>query len=668
LLKKVLAASVLLMAAGWAGAAAAEARLSIQDTGFYRSAFKAAHTGKWAVALSTAAHAHDPALAKVLRWYYLDQSGSGASYDEIESFIERSPDWPGPKTLQERAEEALPDDMAPAAVRAIFERTPPVSPDGKIRYAEALLASVAPADQAAGLDLLRKTWVEGNFGDRQELIFLFKHRAQLRPEDDTARLDRLLWDGQLKEARSSEHRVDADHAALAEARIKLQNMEIGAEATADAVPPSLQNNAGLSFDRLRFYQRATMDEQARQILFHAPADLVRPDAWWQQRATAVRRAFGKGYYSEALRLAENHGQAIGTPGYADAEWLAGWIQLRLFKEVPSALRHFEAMAHSVQYPASKARGDYWIGRAEAESGNSRAAQDAYQAAAHYSATYYGQLAALRLDPEARPILPPTPAVSPVQRATFEGTDMVRAVHELGQIGEDDLQEVFIKRLGALAHSPEEGELVADLAAKSGRPDIAVRLARQTWHGELALVAHGYPMHSLPSSLAAESALVLAIIRQESAFEVKAVSHAGALGLMQLLPTTARKTAAALRMKFNNAKLTHDPDYNIRLGSIYLSQLINDFDGDYALAVAAYNAGPSRVRDWIRDNGDPRTQAADVIDWIEMIPFEETRNYVQRVIEGLNVYRARLGVRGSGSMFVQGGASGRTSVPLTARVP
>ncbi len=667
-LKRILVASAVIFAASCAGSAFAQARLSTQDAALYRSAFKAAHAGHWNKALPMAARAKDPLLAKVLRWYSIDQPSTGVTLDGILSFIERNPDWPGPKTLQERAEEALPDDMPPAAVRAFFERYPAVSATGKIRYAEALLANTAPADQKAGLDLLRKTWVEGNFGDRQEMIFLFKHREQLRPEDDIARLDRLLWDGLVKDARAMEPRVDAAHAALAEARIRLQSFDQGGGGALAAVPFSLQNNAGLLFDRLRYDQRFDLDEEARDILFHAPVDLGRADLWWQQRAVAVRRAFAKGYYSEALRLAENHGQDSGSPGYAEGEWLSGWIQLRLFKEVTAALRHFEAMAQSVHRPASKARADYWIGRAEDEAGKPRAAQDAYQAAAHYSATYYGQLAAFRIDPAARAVLPPPPQVSLQQRAAFANKEMVRAAQELGQIGEGDLQEIFIKRLGAIAQTPEEGELVADLAIQSGRLDLAARLARQTWSGELPLAAHSYPLRPLPGSLAAESALVLAVIRQESAFEVKAVSHAGALGIMQLLPATARKTASGLRMRYTNAKLTADANYNIRLGSTYLAQLLNDFDGSYALAVAAYNAGPSRVHDWIRDNGDPRTQTADVIDWIEMIPFEETRNYVQRVIEGLNVYRSRLGEKGRRPVLAQGGSTGRAMVPLTARAP
>jgi soluble lytic murein transglycosylase len=615
-----------------------EASLSAAELQTWRAAFKAAHTGHWAEARRLAAQGHDKLIAKVLHWYDLARPGGDASFDELAEFITRNPDWPTINALRAHAEDALPDDMAPSRVKAWFERNPPVSTTGRVRYAEAMLALGEPQ----GLALIRSAWIEGNFGERQEQIFLFRHHQQLRPQDHVARLDRLLWDGQVHAARAMLRRVDAGHAALAEARIGLADLKPGVEWWLRRVPPELRNDPGLLFDRARWRRRKGHDDEARAILLHPPAELVRPELWWQERGIAVHRALAQGYVTDALHLAERNGQTPGTTSYADAEWLSGWIALRLLREPARALAHFQNMAEAVRWPISRARAHYWEGRALSALGRTQAAAAAYSAAAQFGMTYYGQLAALRLDPAARPALPPPPTPSPAAREAFDRQELVRAVRALGQLGEDELRETFIKCLAIHADGPEAAELVADLAVEQTRPDLAVKLVRQTWHGEVPLTVHSFPVRDLPHSVAAERALVLSVIRQESAFDAKAISRAGALGLMQLMPATARKTASGLGLGFANSRLTDDPDYNVRLGSAYLAHLLDDFGGNYVLAIAAYNAGPSRVRQWMRDNGDPRSRDVDVVDWIEMIPFDETRNYVQRVLEALHIYRVRLG--------------------------
>ncbi|HYB10600.1 MAG TPA: lytic transglycosylase domain-containing protein [Alphaproteobacteria bacterium] len=623
-----------------AGAAAADSSgLSTEDREIYKAAFHAADVNRWTDAKSLASQAKDPILAKVITWLYVIRPTSDANFDEIAGFCEDNPDWPKPELLRERGEAALPDDMAQSRVRAYFERNTPVSATGKVRYAEALMAT---DEEKAGADLLRKAWIEGNFGERQEQLVLEKHRDLIRSADNNARLDRLLWDGQTHAARALMRHVDSAHAALADARLRLQGMELGVERAISRVPGDLQGNPGLLFDRLRWRQHKDMDDEAAAILFHPPADLVRPELWWQARAVQVHRALGQGRVREALRLAENHGQKPGTTNYADAEWLAGWIELRLLHEPKQALKHFDAVADAVRYPISRARAEYWQGRAQEDLGKSKEASDSFAAAANFSATYYGQVAALRIDASARFVLPPSPKPAVFQREVFESKELVRVVRALGQVGEEDLKEVFIKRLGGLATTPEEAVLVADLAVSEMRPDLAVRLARQTWHGEVPLTVHSYPTRTLPPTVSTEGALVLAVIRQESAFDPRAVSRAGALGLMQLMPATARKTASGLGLRYASNRLTDDPDYNVQVGSAYLTQLLDDFGGSYALALAAYNAGPARVREWMRDNGDPRSPQVDMIDWIEMIPFDETRNYVQRVLEALNIYREQIG--------------------------
>ena len=634
----VLTILVALGASFAAGANAQSAKLASHDEESYRAAFKAAEEGRFSQASAFAGEARDRLLAKVIEWLYLVRPASGASFDEIAAFIKNNPDWPWQNTLHERAEEAIPDDLSPSALRSWLEANPPVSDTGRIRYAEALLAT---GGEAKGTELLRKVWIDGNLGERQAQLLMFKHHELIRQQDHVARLDRLLWYGQTATAREMLRRVDSGHAALAEARLALQAMAPGVEGAIRRVPQALQDNPGLIFDRLRWRVRKDHDDEARAILMHPPADLVRPELWWHERSTEIHRAFADGYYSEAQRMAERHGQDPGTRGYAEGEWLAGWIALRLLKDPATAFAHFAGMAEAVQYPLSRARAQYWRARALAAMDKRKEANDAFAAAAQFPATYYGQLAALELDASARPALPPAPEPSAAERAQFNARELVRVVRALGQIGEDDTEETFVKRLAILATTPGEAALVASLAIEQARPDLAVRLARQVWHGEMPLTADSYPLLPLPDANPTEGALVLSVIRQESAFDPKAVSHAGALGLMQVMPMTARKAAGGLGLGFAPIKLTRDPGYNIRLGSAILAHNLDLFSGNYVLALAAYNAGEARVREWLREYGDPRDPHTNVIDWIEMIPFEETRNYIQRVLELLHIYRERL---------------------------
>jgi soluble lytic murein transglycosylase len=627
----------------WAASAARadEPSLSVHDRLVYRAAFKAASVDHWTEAKTLASTAQDRLLAKAIDWMFLESSATAASFGDLAAFVAQNPDWPKIDRMRARAEETMPDTMAPHDVRAWFERDPPITASGEVRYGEAL---VAGGDAQKGIALLRKAWVESNLGERQAEQFLKKDRQYLRPEDNLARLDRLLWDGQTVAAHAMERRVDAAHAALAEARIRLLSMAGGVDYALRRVPENLKNDPGLLYDRLRWNVRKNHDDEARAILAHAPANLGRPELWWQERQTEVHRALLKGFVTDALHLAENNGQTPGTPSYADAEWLAGWIALSLMHDPKIALDHFLDMAQSVRYPVSRARAKYWEGRALDAMGKAETATQRYTEAAEFGVTYYGQLAALRLGRGMRPTLPAPPVPTVFVREAFDNQEMVHVVRELGQVGADEADNVeadFIKRLAALATSPDAAVLVGDLAIEVTRPDLAVRLARLTWHNEGPLAAFGYPVRNLPRSVTPEAALVLAVIRQESAFDERAISRAGALGLMQLMPSTARRIAAELGLHFGANLLTADPEYNIKVGSAYLASMLNEFGGNYVLALAAYNAGPSRVHQWIREEGDPRTAQVDAIDWIEMIPFDETRNYVQRVLEGLQVYRARV---------------------------
>ncbi|MEE8247968.1 MAG: lytic transglycosylase domain-containing protein, partial [Alphaproteobacteria bacterium] len=362
---------------------------------------------------------------------------------------------------------------------------------------------------------------------------------------------------------------------------------------------------------------------------------------WVERAIQVRRALDEGAVTEAYRLAQEHKQSEGAD-FAEAEWLAGWIALRFLDEDRVAYGHFARLYDAVRFPISRARGAYWAGRSAESMGESKLARQWYALGAAHPTAFYGQLAALKLGDGPALALDPDPSPGPEAVEAFNARELVRAVRLLAELGEKERLRPFIMRLNELAETPAEHALVALLAKSAGRADLAVASTKRSVRAGVVLAGAGYPVIGLPAGGAPEPALLLAVARQESEFNPKAVSNRDARGLMQLLPATAKVVSRQLKLRYDKKKLTEDPWYNARLGSAFLAELIERHDGSYVLALAAYNAGPSRVKRWLKAYGDPRTGEVDALDWIELVPFAETRNYLHRVLEGLQVYRHRIG--------------------------
>jgi soluble lytic murein transglycosylase len=621
----------------------AQAELSSSDRQIYHEAFQAARAGDWAGAGRRADKAQDGLLAKVLWWLNLTRDGSGASFSDISEFIAANPDWPSGPILRQHAEEStigVPDKI----VSDWYDRFPPVTAAGKLRQAQIWIDAGRVDD---GNARIRDVWINSDLTHFEEKTLLQRYHGVLREQDHIARLDRLLWDGKREAARRMFPYVGADYRLLAEARIKLAHLSKGFEKAVAAVPAALQNDTGLLYERMRWRYRKGHTDEAIAILDHAPDDLVQPVAWADERQSLGRYALATGDAQLAYRIAARHG-LTGGPMYAELEFLAGWIALRFMHEPDRAYNHFVGLYEAVKLPVSVARASYWAGRAADAMGYDQLAATWYRTAAEHVTTYYGQLAATALgEPQlARALDEPTP--SPAESDAFENRELVKVLHELAEIGATEYMRPFVLRLSELAKSPGEHALLAHLALQIDRPDLAITVAKKASYAGVVLLAEGYPLSELPPGGSVEHPLVLAMTRQESAFDRGAVSSAGALGLMQVMPATARHVARTLRIRFDRRRLTTDRHYNVTIGRAYLNGLLGDFSGSYVLAIAAYNAGPSRVRQWIRDYGDPRSKDVDVIDWIESIPIGETRNYVQRVLENLQLYRLRMGGQSLGS--------------------
>ncbi len=610
---------------------------------FLARALSAAAERDWAAARRMLARAEDPLVAKVVTWYRLSRQDPPASFDEIAAFINANPDWPEGARLLHRAEQALDDRVPAARVRAWFARHPPLTGRGRWYLAEALLAA---GEDAEAVDLLRRAWVEGDFTPADERAFFKRHRARLRPADHIARLDRLLWDHKRRAAQRMLRRVDAGHRALGIARLRLMVRAAGVDMAIASVPPELRDDPGLWYERLRWRRRKGRDEAARAILENPPSPLVRPEAWWREAHVQVRSALSEGLISVGYHLASAHGQTLALPR-SQGEWLAGWIALRFLRDPALAAPHFQRLFEGVRYPVSIARAAYWAGRAATADGRDDDARAWFARAARHPTTFYGQLALARLDRKAALPLPTPPEIEDADRAFLRDHELVRVVRRLAALDREELAAPFLLRLAALAATPGERRLVAELAREAGRLDLGVRIARRAARSGIVMPDEGYPIVDLPPSRgrtgpAVEPALLLAMLRQESGFRSDAVSHAGARGLMQIMPATARRVARQLRIKYSRQRLTSDPEYNLAIGRAHIEDLVDRYDGSYVLALAAYNAGPGRVRRWLERNGDPRTGEVDVIDWIEMIPLGETRNYVQRILEAVPIYRRLAG--------------------------
>lgn len=634
----ILVMCLLALASGLVAGAPASAADALKPAqkDIYTRVFAAAQADKWTEARATAARGKDALLDKALDWMDLTRPDSNATFAEITAFLHAHPDWPHRNTLRLRGEQKMPETLPATAVSLWFAEFPPLTQDGRLRQLAALKAS-GHTEKLTGL--ARTVWRRSVFGRSAETDFLKAYAGLLRAQDHASRLDWLLWEGHLTSAERMLPLVPADLRALAVARMRLRDLSPGVDAAINAVPKALQDDPALLYERIRWRRMKGRTDEARELLVQAPADPDNAGYWWRERAYHFREALNAGHISDAYKLASRHGAKSGIV-FAEGEFLAGWTALRFLEDKKDALTHFTRMHDGVSTPISRGRAAYWAGRAaEALNRREEAARWYGEASAHIT-TFYGQLAAARLEGPL-PALPADPIPDAAEIAAFEKLELVRLVRRLSEIDQPKLLSIFLDAVARQADSAGQRQLVADLGQVNGNPDVGVRLARQFAQDGLQLIEAGYPVPGRIAEGHPKQPLILSLIRQESNFDSQAVSRAGARGLMQLMPGTAKQVARQEQLTYAPAKLTEDPDFNVALGSRYMVDLLDNYDGFYPAAIAAYNAGPSRASRWLREIGDPRRGDIDIVDWIELIPFSETRNYVQRVLENLYVYRTRL---------------------------
>ena len=618
--------------------------LNETDYAAFAQAFAAAERGDWPTAQAAASQGKDKIARDLITWRYLLDETSGAIFDEIDGFLRAHPDWPRHDVLLAHAEKAMPDSASANAVLSWFGSRTPVSGFGEIRLGEALMKT---GKRQEGIDHIRKGWVEHGYAPADEISILTRHGDLFTPDVHKQRLEYLLWNDDLNGAERQMARVENREEELAEVRIKLLRGAGSPHAIVAKLPESLRNDPGILFDEARALRRQDDNDKAEQLLLRAsdskPAHAF-AEQWWGERQLEARQAIKDEKYHVAYRLVSGSHLNSGTD-YADAEFLSGWLALQFLKNPAEARDHFERLSAAVATPISKARAQYWLGRTEEALKHKADAWQHYHQAAQYGATFYGQLALTRIDPNPVLHLADTDPDTSALRAAFEADGRTHAMRVLAEMGEDDWLLTFAAHEMLDTPDGPHMELLAELMKQLGNPALSVRAAKQASYNNALMLAYSHPTIDIPTVPGLlkppEPALTLGITRQESEFDTDVVSHAGALGVMQIMPGGGRETASAHGLRYSVSELTTDPKLNMQIGQAELADYISEWGGSYVLAIASYNAGDGNVRKWINSYDNPRDTGTDPIDWIERIPFGETRNYVQRVLENTQVYRNLL---------------------------
>jgi soluble lytic murein transglycosylase len=588
--------------------------------------------------------------AALARWNSLRQS-DGHPFSSYASFLTSYRGWPGETSLRKTAERAIdPNSTRPGEVTSYFRVHPALTPVGHARHAFALLAegSVEPARAAA-----RQAWQGGVLPRQDEDRLLSLFGAAFTPQDHDLRMETLLANRDNQSAARTLPLTSPGKRAIYDARLALLTGAPDASGKLALVGSAASTDAGLLMDRARWLRDANQGSAARALLAQRPTLATRPhdaEAWFEALLVLARGAEADRNYAQAYQIASKVDDAY-APGtriidrstgerddYTSLTWLAGNIALHRLNRPADAAEMFAKYANGGRSAQVTTKGYYWAGRAAQAAGRSADATRHFEEAAAFPELFYGQLALERLG---RPV--PAPAAALVQpsaadRAAYDRRDLVQAARLLGQMGAWQDQSLFVRTLAENANNPIERALASDLALRISRPDLGVWVARNARNdGSPFYTRAGWPEARIPAAQSNYWSLANGIIRQESSFDRAAASHAGALGMMQLMRPTAQEQAGKMGLGYDGSRLTRDADYNIQLGSAYFARLMDQWGGSAPLAVASYNAGAGNVRKWVRENGDPRMPGVDVIRWIEEIPFSETRGYVQRVLENAVVY-------------------------------
>ena len=597
---------------------------------------------KWPAALKTAKKARDKSVYNFIQWRHLLTKGNKASYYDYKTFIDKNEDYPRLGRVKYLAEHKLSTDtISPKIIVDWFGVDEPLSGFGKMILGESIILN---GDTQKGISYIKEGWITAELSKSELRFYRKKFKKYLNADDYIKRADYLAWNNKYWDLKRLLRYLPKDYELLYTARQLLMSKSYGVDNAISKVPAKFKNDAGLNYDRLKWRRKRGRVDSSVEILVkikNTKDYLVRPDKWWFEREIISRSLIYKKKYALAYKIASNHALTDG-PEYAAAEWMSGWIALSFLDDPLLAKDHFENFYNNVGYPISTSRGAYWLAKTYQKLGKNELANEWFGKASNFLTTYYGQLAFMELNPNQPFELSRDIEVSKEYRDYFFKKELVKTVYLLDELNEDKYTKHILRHLANDDINNGSEVLAAELATSIDRFDFAIQIAKIASYEKRFHNKYNYPIISTPNYINGrkipDTAFILSIIRQESEFDLSANSHAGAKGLMQLMPYTAKVVAKQAKLPYSKSRLTRDAEYNINLGSHYIAGLILEYDGAYPFAIAAYNAGPKRVRYWKKINKNPQKNQIDYVNWIELIKFKETRNYVQRVLENYNVYR------------------------------
>jgi soluble lytic murein transglycosylase len=613
-----------------------------KDFAIAKKAISEMKQAKWPNALKTSKKAKDKSIHNFIQWRHLLTKGNKASYYEYKTFIDKNEDYPRIGRVKYLAEHKLStDSISPQKIIDWFGSNEPLSGFGKMILGESF---VLTGNTQKGTSLIKEGWVTAELNKSELRFYRKKFKKYLNADDYIKRADYLAWNNKYWDLKRLLRYLPKDYELLYTARQLLMSKSYGVDNAISKVPSKFKNDAGLNYDRLKWRRKRGRVDSSLEILLNIKNTkdyLVRPDKWWIEREIISRSLIYKKKYELAYKVASKHALTEG-PEFAAAEWMSGWIALSFLDDPLLAKDHFENFYNNVGYPISTSRGAYWLAKTYQKLGKQDLATQWFEKAANFLTTYYGQLAFMELDPNKTFELPNDMEVKKEYRDYFFKKELVKISHLLHELNEDKYTKHILRHLANDNINNGSEILAAELATNINRFDFAIQIAKIASYEKRFHNKFNYPIISTPNYINGRkipnTAFILSIIRQESEFDLSANSHAGAKGLMQLMPYTAKLVAKQANLPYSKSRLTKDAEYNINLGSHYIAGLILEYDGAYPFAIAAYNAGPKRVRYWKKINKDPQKNQINYVDWIELIKFKETRNYVQRVLENYNVYR------------------------------
>ena len=615
---------------------------SQKDYDIAKKSIQAMEKSQWTTALKNSKNAKDKSIYNFIQWRHLLTTGNQATFYDYMTFIQNNKHYPRISRIKYLAEQKLSTDkISPKKIINWFGVDEPLSGYGMLVLGESFIQT---GDSENGIALIKRGWITAELSRASMKSLSKKYRKYLDSKDYINRADYLAWENKYWDLKRMLPYLPKDYQLLYTARQILMSKSYGVDQAIKNVPQKFKNDAGLNHDRLKWRRKRGRIDSSLEILFSIKNNkdyLVRPDKWWVERAIMTRALIYKNKYETAYKVASQHSLDKGSE-FAEAEWLSGWIALSFLNDPILAVDHFNNFYQNVSYPISLARGAYWLGRSYEKIGDKRQSEDWYREATKYLTTYYGQLAFLKINPSQNFELEEQADVEDDYRKYFYNKELVKITHLLNELNKDKYTKNILRHLANDNIASGSEILAAELATNISRYDFAIQVSKLASYEKRFHNTFNYPIISVPQYVNGrkipETAFILSLIRQESEFDMRANSHVGAQGLMQIMPYTAKLVAKQAKLPYSKSRLTSDPEYNINLGSHYIAGLILQYDGAYPFATAAYNAGPKRVKHWKKINKDPQKKQIDFVDWVELIPFKETRNYVQRVMENYNVYR------------------------------